>query len=241
LLPVHLYGQLANMPALRAISEKHDLALIEDAAQAHGAVSGDEAAGRAGTVACFSFYPGKNLGAYGDGGMLTTNDRSLAERLRRLRNYGSARKYHHQEVGLNSRLDSLQAAVLRVKLRRLAADNARRREIAARYDAALADLPLTLTRFGGIPVYHLYVVRSPNRDRLLATLNAAGIGAAIHYPKAIHQHQAFSAEPLGRGVFPQAERWARECLSLPVFPEMSDAQVDQVADALRAGLADAAA
>ena len=240
LLPVHLYGQMADMEALNSIAKQHGLAVIEDAAQAHGAQRGPRRAGSSATVGCFSFSPGKNLGAYGDGGMLTTDDPAIAERLRRLRNWGSVEKYRHEEFGLNSRLDTLQAAILRIKLRHLASWNARRRNIAGRYDAALKSVPLVRTRYAGTPVFHLYVLRSPARDRILAWLNGNGIGAGIHYPRAVHEHQALAGLKLAEDRYPQAENWARECFSLPLYPEMSDAQVDQVINAVRTSVEAAA-
>lgn len=172
---------------------------------------------------CFSFYPGKNLGAYGDGGLITTNDTALAERLQLLRNWGSQRKYHHEEIGLNSRLDTVQAAVLRVKLRHLQAWNDARRMHARRYDQALASSNIIVpTRYDEGGVYHLYVVRVPNRDRVLAALNEAGIGAGIHYPFGVHELKAYRDLGHAVGSFPVSEDWARRCLSLPIYPELPE-------------------
>lgn len=221
IIAVHLYGQCADMTALAAIAARHNLPMIEDAAQAHGATHHGRVAGSLGTLACFSFYPGKNLGAYGDGGMVVTNDAGLATRLKRLRNLGSERKYHHDEVAPNSRLDTLQAAVLRVKLRYLPEWNRLRRSHAAAYDAALVGIGhIQLTRSDAGSVHHLYVVRSDSRDDDLARLNAAGIGAGIHYPFALHQLDAYKHLGYAAGAFPIAEDWARRCLSLPIYAEL---------------------
>ena len=222
LMPVHLYGQCADMDPLLALAEERGLAVIEDAAQAHGAEYHGRRAGSMGTAGCFSFYPGKNLGAYGDGGLVTFRSDAHADRLALLRNWGSRVKYHHEEPGLNSRLDTLQAAVLRVKLRHLEAWNARRRELARAYDAALAEidgLELTTTDNAG-SVYHLYVVRTADRDDRLARLQAAGIGAGLHYPFAVHELGAYRWLGYAPGAFPVSEDWARRCLTLPIFAEL---------------------
>lgn len=221
ILPVHLYGQCADMTALGAVAKRRNLTLLEDAAQAHGAKHRGRLAGALGRMGFFSFYPGKNLGACGDGGLITCDNTDLAERLRLLRNWGSRHKYHHEEIGLNSRLDTLQAAVLRVKLTRLEAWNAARRAHARRYDAAFAGIPgVTLTRYDAGAVYHLYVVRVAERDRVLARLNEAGIGAGIHYPFAVHELNAYRHLGYKPGDFPIAEDWARRCLSLPIYAEL---------------------
>lgn len=233
ILPVHLYGQCADMTALTAIAREHGLKLIEDAAQAHGARHAEKRAGTIGDVGCFSFYPGKNLGAYGDGGALTCNDPELAERLLLWRNWGSRKKYHHEEMGLNSRLDTLQAAILAVKLPHLERWNQRRRELAARYDAALRDCPgVELTRTAPGSVHHLYVIRMQERDEALAALNAAGIGAALHYPFAVHQLGAYRWLGYPAGAFPVAEDWARRCLSLPIYAELPEEAVARSRDVL---------
>jgi dTDP-4-amino-4,6-dideoxygalactose transaminase len=242
IMPVHLYGQAAPMEALVATGAGKDVVLVEDAAQAQGARRHGRMAGGLGAIAGTSFYPGKNLGAYGDAGAVLTDSDALADRVRALRNYGSTVKYDHRELGFNSRLDTLQAVVLRAKLRRLATWNAARREAARRYDTLLADLsdvrrPATLP--GNEHVWHLYAVRVPHRDAVLQHLNAAGIGAGIHYPVPIHLQPAFSAMGYRRGEFPQAERAAGELLSLPLFPEITSDQQERVVSALRAALADA--
>lgn len=231
---VHLYGQAADMDAINAIAARHNLAVIEDSAQAHGALYNGKRAGSLGRVGCFSFYPGKNLGAYGDGGLISTGDAALRDKLLCLRNYGSKVKYHHEVKGTNSRLDSVQAAILRVKLRYLDQWTAARQRHAARYDAALADLPQvrrTLSRPGS--VYHLYVVRVANRDAVLSRLHEAGIGAAIHYPFCLHQMPCYQELAHLRGSFPASEDWAANCLSLPLYPELPDEAADRVRDVLK--------
>jgi dTDP-4-amino-4,6-dideoxygalactose transaminase len=239
ILPVHLFGQLADMEAIGEIAAAHRLLVIEDAAQSQGARRNGRGSGGFGAAAATSFYPGKNLGAYGDGGAVLTRDGKLAARLRQLRNWGSEQKYHHPEIGFNSRLDSLQAVVLAAKLRRLDGWNAARRQAAARYGELLAgldavELPRTLP--GNEHVYHLYVVRVPRRDQVLARLHAAGIGAGIHYPTPLHLHGALRGLGCRRGDFPQAERAAGEILSLPMYPHLTAAQQERVADELRRAL-----
>lgn len=234
LLPVHLYGQPADLAALRAICERHGLAMLQDGAQAHGARQHGTRVGAGGDLVAWSFYPGKNLGALGDGGAVTTSDAALADRLRVLRNYGSRVKYRNEVRGFNSRLDPLQAAVLRVKLSRLDEWNARRAAIAARYAAGLAGAALSLPAVPdwADPAWHLYVVRHPRRDALLDALAAAGIGCLVHYPIPPHRQAAypeFSAHAL-----PVAERLAGEVLSLPIGPHLSAAQADRVIAAVRA-------
>ena len=233
IVPVHLYGQCADMTAISAISRRHGLLVIEDAAQAHGASHAGSPAGAMGDVGCFSFYPGKNLGAYGDGGAITTNDNKIAEHLRLLRNWGGKTKYQHDEIGISTRLDTLQAAILRVKLRHLRDWNAARRRIAGEYDRQLSSLSkITFTNYDEGAVYHLYVVRMDRRDEQVATLNNAGIAAQIHYPYAIHEHKAYACLGHKAGAFPQAERWARTCLSLPLYPELPELTPRRVAAAL---------
>jgi dTDP-4-amino-4,6-dideoxygalactose transaminase len=240
ILPVHLYGQPADLAALAALARDYDVPLIEDCAQSHGARFAGAPAGSVGRIACFSFYPTKNLGALGDGGMVTTSDDRLATRLRAVREYGwGERRYVSEQIGINSRLDELQAAILRVKLTALAADNARRRAIAARYDAGLAGLPLTLPARDGRAehVFHQYVVRSPRRDALRAALTEAGIGTNIHYPMPVHLQPAYRGRiDVGPSGMAHTERAASEIVSLPMYPQLSDAQVDRVVAALRAAL-----
>lgn len=243
ILPVHLYGQPANMAALAALAHQHGLALVEDAAQAHGATLKDgRSCGALGLASAFSFYPGKNLGAFGDGGAVNTHDDGLARQLKLLRNWGSVVKYHHEIQGYNSRLDTLQAAVLGVKLRHLAAWNDHRRTAAGWYRAALADLPgLVLpveAPWTGRHVYHLFVIRllERNRDAVARVLAERGVQTVVHYPVPIHRQKAYAELGYAEGSFPRAEQAARTVLSLPMFPEMTPDHVALVADALRAAL-----
>ncbi len=236
-VPVHLFGQMAPLGALAAAAP--GVAIVEDAAQAHGAVQDGQPVGGRSLAAATSFYPGKNLGAYGDGGAVLTTSEAVAARIRALRNYGSAVKYDHPELGMNSRLDTLQAVVLRAKLTRLTAWNEARRAAAARYDALLADVADVVrptTAAGNVHVWHLYVVRVPRRDRVLAHLTDAGVAAGVHYPVPLHLQGAFAYLGHRRGDFPVAERAAGEILSLPMFPHITSAQQEQVVAVLRAGL-----
>lgn len=241
LLPVHLYGQMAPMEELSTIAVTAGIVLIEDAAQAQGAVRNGKGVGGVGVAAGTSFYPGKNLGAYGDGGAVLTNSEPLAEKMRALRNYGSVVKYHHPEIGFNTRLDALQAVVLSAKLKHLAEWNRARRAAAQRYDELLAEVPeviLPRTLAGNEHVWHLYVVRVPRRDAVLRSLNAAGVGAGVHYPLPIHLQGAFKHLGYQRGDFPIAEALADTVLSLPLFPEITVEQqrfvVTQLQKALHA-------
>lgn len=240
IVPVHLYGQMAPMDRLLALAEGHGLAVIEDAAQAIGArrrVGGAwRMAGELGTTGAFSFFPSKNLGAWGDGGMIVTQDAARAERLRKLRTHGGAKQYHHEEVGTNSRLDTLQAAVLLAKLPHLAAWSEGRRRRAARYDEALAGVDgvrAPMVDPENEPIYHQYTVRAQRRDALKAHLAKLGIGCAVYYPTPLHLQPCFHDLGYRQGQFPQAECAAREVLSLPVYPELSDPLQDQVVDAVR--------
>jgi dTDP-4-amino-4,6-dideoxygalactose transaminase len=235
-IPVHLYGQTADLGAILDLARRHGARVVEDCAQCHGALSDGRRAGSRGDIGAFSFYPTKNLGALGDGGMVVTSDDALAERLRALREYGWRERYVSDIAGMNSRLDELQAAILRVKLLALDGDNARRAQIAAAYDAALAGLPLGLPacRPGASHVFHQYVVRSPERDRLRAALAVRGIGTNIHYPVPVHLQPAYRGRvAIGPGGLVEGERAAREVLSLPMFPQLDDAQVARVVWALR--------
>jgi dTDP-4-amino-4,6-dideoxygalactose transaminase len=230
-IPVHLYGQPADLTAIISIARQHGLKVIEDCAQAHGAMYCDRRLGSWGDIACFSFYPTKNLGAIGDGGAVVTNDPQLAERVRSLREYGwsTERNVSHM-TGWNSRLDELQAAILRVKLQYLDADNDRRRRIADLYDALLRDSDLVLPRrrADATHVFHLYVVRSGERDDLLLRLKAGGVGASIHYPP-VHLQPAYQGRVRGAGKLTTTERAAKEILSLPIYPELTDAEIEKVA------------
>jgi len=234
-MPVHLYGQPADMEPILAIARQHNLLVIEDAAQAHGARYKGRKAGNLGDVGCFSFYPSKNLGACGDGGMVVTSNPELADKVRMLRDGGQRTRYDHQLLGINSRLDELQAAILRVKLAYLDKWNQQRRHIAALYTALLTDSSVDppLERAGIEHVYHLYVVRCRNRSTLQEHLAQQGIETAVHYPTPIHLQPAYRGLNLGRGSFPVAERYAQEVLSLPIYPELSDAKVRQVVASIR--------
>ncbi|RUQ41268.1 MAG: DegT/DnrJ/EryC1/StrS family aminotransferase [Candidatus Competibacteraceae bacterium] len=230
ILPVHLYGQPADMDPIKALASRYGLKVIEDAAQAHGARYHGRRVGGLGDAAGFSFYPGKNLGALGDGGAVVTNDADLAERVRVLRNYGSRVKYHNEVKGFNSRLDELQAALLRVKLPVLDAWNERRRAAAARYLDGLAgsELGLPYVPKWAEPVWHLFVVRHPQRDALQQRLQQAGIGTMIHYPIPPHLQPAYAELGYGAGAFPISEAIHREVLSLPMGPQLTAAQQGRV-------------
>lgn len=234
ILPVHLYGQPCDLEPLLDLARRHGLPLIEDAAQAHGAQYRGRPVGAWGTVGCFSFYPGKNLGACGEGGAAVTSDRALAEELRLLRCHCETERYRSKAVGYNYRMEGLQAAALRIKLKRLNEWTARRRELAARYDRLLAGSAVRTPAVGAdrTHVYHLYVVRHERRDELAEFLAARGIGTGKHYPLALHRQEAFAGLGLGEGRFPEAEAAAREVLCLPLYPELSDEQADEVAAAI---------
>ena len=234
IMPVHLYGQPADMGAILEIAEQYELFVVEDCAQAHGARYRGQRVGSLSDVAAFSFYPTKNLGAYGDGGMVVTSSPAVAERVRMLRNGGQRSRYAHEVVGLNSRLDELQAAILSVKLAHLDADNARRRAVAAQYDTLLAGGPVETPWVAPDvePVYHLYVVRTSERDALMAHLAAQGVGTLVHYPTPTHLQGAYHGLGLGPGALPQAEAAAQEVLSLPMYPELTDDEVAWIAQAV---------
>ena len=235
IVPVHLYGQPADMGALAHIAERHSLRIIEDAAQAHGAEFGGARCGTLGDLACFSFYPAKNLGAFGDAGAVTGNDPDLLARVGKLRDHGRTTKYEHDEIGFGERLDALQAAVLRVKLRHLERWTDLRRDHARRYAELLAGTTVATPDevAGRRHVFHLYVVRSPRRDALLAHLREQAIGAGVHYPIPLHRQPAYLAQGYSDVVLPETERAAAEVLSLPMYPELTDAQLKAVADAVR--------
>jgi dTDP-4-amino-4,6-dideoxygalactose transaminase len=236
IVPVHLYGQPADMDTILGIAAQHGLAVVEDAAQAHGARCRDRSVGSLADAAAFSFYPSKNLGAYGDAGAVTTDRPDLAAQLRQLRDGGQSSRYHHELQGVNSRLDELQAAILTVRLRHLAADNARRRDIAARYSAALAGSETVQAPWVApdvAHVFHLYVVRAASREALAERLRRAGVATAVHYPMPIPLQLAYGG-PSGAGQFPEAERAAHEVLSIPIYPELTDEEVERVATALAA-------
>lgn len=240
LLPVHLYGQPADLAPLLALARKHGLGVLEDGAQAHGARYRGRRIGAHGDAVAWSFYPGKNLGALGDGGAVTTDDARLAERLRVLRNYGSREKYVNEVRGYNSRLDPLHAAALRVKLKHLDAWNARRSAVAAAYLRGLSDVGLTLPHVPAWvdPAWHLFVVRHPRRDALQRALAAAGVGTLIHYPIPPHRQEAYRSAGWAPDAFPLASALAREVLSLPMGPHLSAEQVAQVIAQVRTAAQD---
>jgi dTDP-4-amino-4,6-dideoxygalactose transaminase len=235
-IPVHLYGCPADMAPIVEIARQHDLLVLEDAAQAHGARYQGTRVGSLGDVAVFSFYPSKNLGAYGDAGAIVTDDASLAEKARMLRHGGQRHTYQHELLGTNSRLDEIQAAILRVKLTHLDDWNARRRSLAARYDARLRNLDGLVVPLvpGDVEhVYHLYVVRTPLRDALRDYLAGAGVRSSVHYPQGVHRQKAYAHLGYKPGSCPHAEAAAAEVLSLPVFPQLSDGEVEQVIRLIR--------
>jgi len=234
ILPVHLYGHPADLDRLLAISRHHNLPLIEDAAQAHGAKYRGRSVGTFGKMSCYSFYPGKNLGACGEGGALVTNDAALAKRARALRDHGSNRRYYHDEVGYNYRMEGIQGAVLGVKLEYLDAWTTERRRVAQRYDELLADTPLQLPGEADYAqsARHLYVVRHPLRDQLKAHLDAHQIGCGMHYPLPLHLQKAFAHLGYKTGDFPVSEKAANECLSLPIYPELTEQEIRTVTDTI---------
>lgn len=231
ILPVHLYGHPCDLDALLAIGRKHKLPLVEDACQAHGAKYKGRSVGTFGESGCFSFYPAKNLGACGEGGALVTNHEAFAARARALREHGSTKRYHHDEIGYNYRMEGMQGAVLGVKLRHLAGWQAGRRRVAKRYAGLLADTPLRLPQEADYAesAWHLYTVRHPRRDELKSFLDAQGVGNAVHYPLPLHLQKCYAQLGHRPGDFPVAEQAAKECLSLPMFAELTDEQLVRVA------------
>ena len=231
-IPVHLFGQTADMDPIIAIARKQGLAVVEDACQAHGAEYQGKRAGSLADAGCFSFYPGKNLGAYGEAGGVTTSDRQLADKIRMLRDHGQSRKYYHEMVGTNGRMDGIQGAVLSVKLKHLPAWNDARRAHAISYRHLLEGAVSVKTpremRYAR-HVYHVYAVRAPGRDRLIEALGASGIACGVHYPVPIHQQNAYAGLGKAAGSFPVAERCAQEFVSLPMFPELTEEQIAFVA------------
>jgi dTDP-4-amino-4,6-dideoxygalactose transaminase len=239
IIPVHLYGQAAPVEQLLPLAQRIGAWVVEDAAQSHGARRNGMGAGALGHAAATSFYPGKNLGAYGDAGAALTCSADVAARMRMIRDHGSPAKYQHEVLGVNSRLDTLQAVVLSAKLRRLTIWNAARRAAAARYDELLSECDAVVrprTLDGNEHVWHLYAVRVPERDRVLKELHAAGIGAGIHYPVPVHLTAAYAGLGYLQGAFPVAERTAQELLSLPLFPEITAAQQERVVSVLLSAL-----
>jgi dTDP-4-amino-4,6-dideoxygalactose transaminase len=249
-MPVHLYGQCADMDRFERFGREHNLKIVEDAAQAFGASWRDRRAGSLGHAAGFSFYPTKNLSAFGDGGLVTTNDKEIADHVRRLRNHGSRVRYYHEEIGWNSRLDSIQAAVLRVKLKYVDHWNERRREVAARYDKLLVEVGVASPASRGgwaarepvrllctLPqahhIYHQYVIRAMRRDELRAFLSARGIGSEVYYPVPLHLQDCFDYLGYRPGELPHTELAAKEVLALPIFPELTEDEQQRVVDAIR--------
>jgi dTDP-4-amino-4,6-dideoxygalactose transaminase len=235
IMPVHLYGQPCDLDPLLEICRKHGLPLVEDAAQAHGAKYRGKTVGTFGDLSGFSFYPGKNLGACGEGGALVTNDAAHAARARSLREHGSSQRYYHDEIGFNYRMEGIQGAVLGIKLKHLDNWTRERRRVAHRYHELLADTPLQLPREADYAesVYHVYAVRHPRRDELKKHLEANQIGCALHYPLPLHLQKCYAFLGHKPGDFPVAEKAARECLSLPIYPELTDDQLQRVASVIR--------
>jgi dTDP-4-amino-4,6-dideoxygalactose transaminase len=242
-MPVHLYGFPADMEAITAIARRHNVAVIEDCAQSVGATVGKVMTGAIGEIGCFSFFPSKNLGAYGDAGMLTTNSDAIAKAVVELRAHGARVKYYHERLGVNSRLDEIQAAVLRVKLPHLERWIESRRAIAARYTAAFADVPAVVTpveKPGRRHVYHQYTIQVAARDTVKQRLNDAGVQTMIYYPVPLHMQEVHADLRLRQGSFVHSERAAAHALSLPIFPELTRAQQDTVIAAVRRAVADEA-
>lgn len=241
ILPVHLYGQPADMDPILELAEKHNLMVIEDACQAHGALYKDRNAGSMGIVGCFSFYPGKNLGAYGEGGAVVTQDEEITEKIRMIRDHGQEKKYFHSLEGYNGRLDAIQAGVLRIKLKRLKNWNQSRRKNAALYNEALSgieDVTLPVEADFAQSVYHLYVIFIDERDALQKFLADKGIATGLHYPLPLHLQKAYAHLGYKQGDFPATEKAAKRLLSLPMFPELTREQIEYVADSIREFITD---
>jgi len=239
IIPVQLFGQCADMDPILEIARRHDLPVVEDACQAHGAEYQGRKAGSLGVTGCFSFYPGKNLGAFGEAGAIVTSDPALRATMQVLRDHGQSKKYCHSLIGWNARMDGLQGAILSIKLKHLNAANAARRAHAHLYHELLAEVPEVVRPTeapGNLHVYHIYALRVKNRDRLLPQLAERGVSCAIHYPVPIHLQEAYRGLGLGRGSFPVAERCADEFLSLPMFPELKPEQIQRVVTELKACL-----
>ncbi len=234
-LPVHLYGQPFDVDGIREVCKKHNLPLMEDACQAHGAKYKGKMVGGLGEVSCFSFYPGKNLGAFGEGGALVTNNAEFAKRARSLREHGSTVRYYHDEVGFNYRMEGIQGAVLGIKLKHLAKWTSERQRVAKRYAELLADTPLQLPTqpSSAESVWHLYVVRHPQREELKKHLEANGVGCALHYPLPLHLQKCYAELGYKPGDFPNAEKAAAQCLSLPIYPELTEEQILRVVEVVK--------
>lgn len=237
IIPVHLFGQVADMDPIMAVARKHGLAVIEDACQAHGAEYHGRQAGGIGDTGCFSFYPGKNLGALGEAGAVVTNNAELKQKIQMFRDHGQSRKYHHAVVGWNARMDGFQGAALRIKLRHLAAGNAARRQHVQQYNELLANVAGVITpqtAANRVHVFHIYAIRVQKRDAILQAMGERGVACGIHYPVPVHLQEAYRSLGRGRGSFPVAERCADEFLSLPMFPELTAEQVEYVARQVKA-------
>jgi dTDP-4-amino-4,6-dideoxygalactose transaminase len=239
-IPVHIYGQPADMDPLMETAEKHNLIVVEDACQAHGALYNGKKAGSMGLAGCFSFYPGKNLGAYGEGGAVVTQTEEIADKIRMIRDHGQGKKYFHDLEGYNGRLDAIQAGVLRIKLKRLEGWNESRRQNAKHYDQLLSEIPgvtIPTQSNGTVPVYHLYVILVDDRDGLQKYLGEKGIGTGLHYPLPLHVQSAYAHLGYKEGDFPVTESVASRLLSLPMFPELTREQIEYVANAIKEFLA----
>jgi dTDP-4-amino-4,6-dideoxygalactose transaminase len=244
IIPVHLFGQIADMDPILAIGRKHGIPVLEDAAQAHGATYNGRKAGSLGAAGCFSFYPGKNLGAFGEAGATTTNDPEIQRKISVLRDHGQVRKYYHEMVGWNGRMDGIQAAILSIKLRHLEKATEARRRHAVQYLAELSGMDgvtLPVEMPGRRHVYHIFPIRVAQRDALIEDLTSHGVGTGIHYPVPVHLQECYQALGHGEGSFPVAERCAREFVSLPMFPELTEDQVSYVAQAVKKSVTRAAA
>ena len=236
IIPVHLFGQMADMAPIMSIAKKHNLYVIEDASQAHGAYYNGRRAGSIGNIGCFSFYPGKNLGAFGEAGGIVTNNSELAAKMRMIRDHGQIKKYHHRIVGWNGRMDGIQGAVLSVKLKYIDQWNELRRQHATQYDNLLMTFPEVLTpsvASYGIPVYHIYATRVANRDEVLSAMGKLGVRCGIHYPIPLHLQEAYADLGYKKGDFPISERSSEEYLSLPMYPELTPSQLLHVATSLK--------
>lgn len=231
ILPVHIFGHAADMDSIMKIAQKHNLKIIEDCAQSFGAAIGEKKTGSFGDTGCFSFYPSKNLGAFGDGGMVLARDTAIAETIRKLRNHGSKGAYRHESVGFNSRLDEIQAGILLVKLKRIEEYNRKRRQKAALYNQMISDsIKKPVEKTGYTHVYHQYTIRSPRRDEIQKHLHENNISSVVYYPIPLHLQEALSFLGHQKGDFPVAEDAASHVLSLPMYPELEDASVEKIAD-----------
>lgn len=236
IIPVHLYGHPAEMEVILDIARRYNLIVIEDACQAHGAEYKGEKVGSIGNIGCFSFYPAKNLGAYGDGGVAITNNEELAQKIKMLRNYGQRKKYFHEFVGFNSRLDELHAGILRIKLKSLDEWNGKRRENAEKYCEFLSEvmeISIPREKDFGKHVYHLYIIRCENRDALQDYLNSKGISTGLHYPLPAHLQRAYQYLGYKKGHFPITEKYAKKIISLPMFPELTEKQIEYVCNNIK--------